>query len=123
MPAGLDVVAQRRADGFPVQSAAKALSEERREQLENIAPSWCPAWPVEWQRALHLVRLHLEARKAAEADTAAAEEPEPPAADRANVTSLTTRRLAHLPPDKRPFPSVAHYDQLLRHRRPDHPTT
>ncbi|MGW3498618.1 helicase associated domain-containing protein [Streptomyces sp. NPDC001020] len=24
-------------------------------------PSWCPSWPVEWQRAFHLVRLHLEA--------------------------------------------------------------
>jgi superfamily II DNA or RNA helicase len=34
---------------------------ERREQLEEIDPSWCPAWPVKWQRAFHLVRLHLEA--------------------------------------------------------------
>lgn len=40
---------------------AGALSDERREQLEDIVPSWCPAWPVEWQRAFHLVRLHLEA--------------------------------------------------------------
>ena len=39
------------------------------------------------------------------------------------VTSLTARHLAHLPPDKRPLPSAAHYDQLLRHRRPDSPTT
>ncbi|MFF1545966.1 helicase associated domain-containing protein, partial [Streptomyces sp. NPDC058291] len=30
------------------------------EQLEEIDPSWCPAWPVEWQRAFHLTRLHLE---------------------------------------------------------------
>ena len=52
---------QRRAEGLPVKSAAGALSEERREQLEDIDPSWCPAWPVEWQRAFHLVRLHLEA--------------------------------------------------------------
>jgi hypothetical protein len=37
------------------------LSAERREQLEEIDPSWCPAWPVEWQRAFHLVRLHLQA--------------------------------------------------------------
>ncbi|MFB7075227.1 helicase associated domain-containing protein, partial [Streptomyces sp. NPDC056290] len=37
------------------------LSDERREQLEDIDPSWCPAWPVEWQRCFHLVRLHLEA--------------------------------------------------------------
>ncbi|WP_416069038.1 helicase associated domain-containing protein [Streptomyces kanasensis] len=40
---------------------AGALSEERREQLEGIAPSWCPSWPVEWQRAFHLVRVHLDA--------------------------------------------------------------
>jgi superfamily II DNA or RNA helicase len=51
---------QRRAEGLPVGSAAGALSEERREQLEDIDPSWCPAWPVEWQRAFHLTRQHLE---------------------------------------------------------------
>ncbi|MFD8277559.1 DEAD/DEAH box helicase [Streptomyces flaveolus] len=54
-------IEQRRAEGLPVQSSAGALSDERREQLEEIDPSWCPAWPVEWQRAFHLVRLHLEA--------------------------------------------------------------
>ncbi|MEV6617274.1 Helicase associated domain protein [Streptomyces sp. NPDC051051] len=54
-------IEQRRAEGLPVQSAAGALSQERREQLEDIDPSWCPAWPVEWQRAFHLVRQHLEA--------------------------------------------------------------
>jgi hypothetical protein len=32
------------------------------------------------------------------------------------VTSLTERRLAQLPPDTRPLPSVTIYDQLLRHR-------
>ncbi|MFI1815174.1 Helicase associated domain protein [Streptomyces sp. NPDC020422] len=51
---------QRQAEGLPVESWAGALSAERREQLEDIDPSWCPAWPVEWQRAFHLVRLHLE---------------------------------------------------------------
>ncbi|WP_442815966.1 helicase associated domain-containing protein [Streptomyces sp. NBC_01768] len=45
---------------MPVESWAGALSEERREQLEEIDPSWCPTWPVEWQRAFHLTRLHLE---------------------------------------------------------------
>lgn len=34
----------------------------------------------------------------------------------ASVTSLSDRRLAHLPPDNRPLPSVAHYDQLLTPR-------
>ncbi|MGW1007731.1 Helicase associated domain protein [Streptomyces sp. NPDC002520] len=53
-------IEQRRAEGLPVESSAGALSDERREQLEDIDPSWCPAWPVEWQRAFHLVRLHLE---------------------------------------------------------------
>ncbi|WP_425276499.1 helicase associated domain-containing protein [Streptomyces swartbergensis] len=53
-------IEQRRAEGLPVESAAGALSEERREQLEEIDPSWCPAWPLEWQRAFHLTRLHLE---------------------------------------------------------------
>ncbi|MFE9776480.1 Helicase associated domain protein [Streptomyces sp. NPDC005931] len=54
-------IEQRRAEGLPVPSAAGALSHERREQLEDIDPSWCPAWPVEWQRAFHLVRQHLQA--------------------------------------------------------------
>ncbi|MGA5901165.1 Helicase associated domain protein [Streptomyces venetus] len=54
-------IEQRRAEGLPVQSSAGALSHERREQLEDIDPSWCPAWAVEWQRAFHLLRLHLEA--------------------------------------------------------------
>lgn len=36
----------------------------------------------------------------------------------AQVTSLTLRRLAELPADTRPLPTVDAYDQLLRHRRP-----
>jgi hypothetical protein len=52
---------QRRAEGLPVPSPAGALSQERREQLEDIDPAWCPAWPVEWQRCFHLTRQHLEA--------------------------------------------------------------
>jgi hypothetical protein len=55
----------------------------------------------------------LEARKAGETD-----EPAPTAAPAGStVVSLTQRRLAHLPPDTRPLPSVAAYDELLRHRR------
>ncbi|MEW1889180.1 Helicase associated domain protein [Streptomyces sp. NBC_00523] len=52
---------QRQADGLPVRSSAGALSDERREQLDEIDPAWCPRWPVEWQRCFHLVRLHLRA--------------------------------------------------------------
>ncbi|WP_030416881.1 DEAD/DEAH box helicase [Streptomyces sp. NRRL S-1448] len=54
-------IEQRRAEGLPVKSSAGALSDERREALEDIDPSWCPAWPVQWQRCFHLLRLHLEA--------------------------------------------------------------
>ncbi|MFF2132075.1 hypothetical protein ACFVW1_43375 [Streptomyces olivochromogenes] len=32
----------------------------------------------------------------------------------ASVTFLADWRLSHLPPDNRPLPSVAHYDQLLQ---------
>ncbi|MFJ9623334.1 Helicase associated domain protein [Streptomyces sp. NPDC101181] len=55
---------QRRAEGLPVQSSAGALSETRREQLEDIDASWCPSWPLTWQRAFHLVRMHLDAGEA-----------------------------------------------------------
>ncbi len=57
-------IEQRRAEGLPVQSSAGALSDERREQLEEIDASWCPSWPVTWQRAFHLVRMHLDAGEA-----------------------------------------------------------
>ncbi|WP_148591401.1 DEAD/DEAH box helicase [Streptomyces sp. WAC01526] len=55
---------RRRAEGLPVQSSAGALSDERREQLEEIDASWCPSWPVTWQRCFHLVRMHLDAGEA-----------------------------------------------------------
>lgn len=35
----------------------------------------------------------------------------------AQVTSLTLRRIAALPPDTRPLPAVDAYDQLLRRHR------
>lgn len=66
--------------------------------------------------ALTTDAVALEARKAAEADEVA--EPVPTEPERTNVTFLTERRLAHLPPDTRPLPSVAAYDQLLRPRQP-----
>ncbi len=72
--------------------------------------------------ALTADAVALEARKAAEEDNGETEF-SLPTASRSNVTSLTSRRLAHLPPDKRPLPSVAHYDQLLRLHRPDRPTS
>ncbi len=72
--------------------------------------------------ALTADAVALEARKAAEEDNGETEL-SLPTASRSKVISLTSRRLAHLPPDKRPLPSVAHYDQLLRLRRPDRPTS
>ncbi len=53
-------IEQRRAQGLPVECSAGAMTRERREQLEEIDASWCPAWPVTWQRCFHLVRLHLD---------------------------------------------------------------
>ncbi|MFJ3592701.1 Helicase associated domain protein [Streptomyces sp. NPDC090231] len=55
---------RRRAEGLPVESSAGALSTERRETLEEIDASWCPSWPVTWQRCFHLVRIHLDAGEA-----------------------------------------------------------
>ncbi|MFD5968346.1 Helicase associated domain protein [Streptomyces sp. NPDC060311] len=62
-------IEQRRAEGLPVESSAGALSDERREQLEEIDASWCPAWPVTWQRCFHLVRMHLDAGEALPTET------------------------------------------------------
>jgi transposase len=65
--------------------------------------------------ALTADAVALEARKAAQA------EDEPPVTGPGqtpgNVTFLHEWRLAHLPPDTRPLPSVTPYDQLLRRRR------
>lgn len=65
--------------------------------------------------ALTADAVALQARKFAETDDRPqAVEPGRPAG---KVVSLTERRLAQLPADTRPPPSVAAYDQLLRHRR------
>ncbi|MDX2592841.1 hypothetical protein PV343_11310 [Streptomyces sp. WI03-4A] len=53
-------IERRQAESLPVQSSAGALSDERREQLDDIDPAWRPAWPVDWQRAF-LTRQHLDA--------------------------------------------------------------
>ncbi|MCX4458570.1 hypothetical protein OOK58_42425 [Streptomyces sp. NBC_01728] len=69
--------------------------------------------------ALTADAVALEARKAAQAEdepTVGASVPAPPGTP-ATVTSLHEWRLAHLPPDTRPLPSVTPYDQLLRRRR------
>ena len=67
--------------------------------------------------ALTADAVALEARKAAEEDHPAS--PAGPAVPAGpEVTFLTQRRLARLPADTRPPPSVAPYDQLLRITRP-----
>jgi hypothetical protein len=55
--------------------------------------------------ALTADAVALEARKAAEADEVVVA-PVPAEPEGATVTFLTERRLAHLPPDNRPLPSV-----------------
>ncbi|WP_171111782.1 MULTISPECIES: IS21 family transposase [Streptomyces] len=69
--------------------------------------------------ALTADAVALEARKAAQAE----DEPVPglpttgTGQPSGTVTFLHEWRLAHLPPDTRPLPSVTPYDQLLRRRR------
>ena len=65
--------------------------------------------------ALTADAVALEARKAADDADQPARDTAP--AGPPPVASLTARRLEKLPPDTRPLPSVAAYDQLLRHRR------
>jgi transposase len=71
--------------------------------------------------AVEARKVQQASQPATAADAAADQPPPTPAAPRAGrVISLTQRRLAvaGLPPDTRPPPSVARYDELLQHRRP-----
>ncbi|MFF9607699.1 helicase associated domain-containing protein [Streptomyces sp. NPDC014684] len=38
---------------------AGALTEERRQQLDDVDPGGCPAWDAGWQRCLRLVQAHV----------------------------------------------------------------
>lgn len=74
--------------------------------------------------ALTADAVALEARKLAESDGELAPPGRPRAEQatrdegtQASVTFLADWKLSHLPPDTRPLPSVAHYDQLLRPSR------
>lgn len=80
--------------------------------------------------ALTADAVAVEARKAAQADDdldvpGGGEAHAPSRTDKAapQVASLTQRRLATLPHDPRPLPSVAAYDQLLRRPPPARPTS
>jgi transposase len=65
--------------------------------------------------ALTADAVALEARRIADGRPKPVIDLSEPAIDRP-IVSLTERRLAQLPPDNRPLPSVAAYDQLLRLR-------
>jgi hypothetical protein len=65
--------------------------------------------------ALTADAVALEARRDADHQPRPVIDLSEPATDRP-IVSLTERRLAQLPPDTRPLPSVAAYDQLLRLR-------
>ncbi|MET9418764.1 Helicase associated domain protein [Streptomyces klenkii] len=56
-----DTIAERRQAGLPVESSAKALTQARREALEEIDPGWCPVWDTGWQRCFRLAQAHVEA--------------------------------------------------------------
>ncbi|MCI2423851.1 IS21 family transposase [Saccharopolyspora sp. K220] len=66
--------------------------------------------------ALTADAVALETRKIADNEDVIDEQAPESTSPQATVTSLTQRRLAHLPSDTRPLPSVTAYDQLLRHR-------
>jgi hypothetical protein len=71
--------------------------------------------------ALTADAVALEARKAADAEPE--ESPQLAASgSQPGIAPLPAAVRAHLPPDNRPLPSVAQYDQLLRLHRPDRPT-
>ncbi|MEU4820224.1 Helicase associated domain protein, partial [Micromonospora aurantiaca] len=55
-----DVLAERRGAGLPVESGAGALTQARRDALEEVDPGWCPAWDVGWQRCFRLAQVHVE---------------------------------------------------------------
>ncbi|MFF8423496.1 Helicase associated domain protein [Streptomyces sp. NPDC015680] len=50
-----------RAAGRPVPSAAGAMTQARRDELDAIDPGWCPVWDTGWQRCLRLVQNHVQA--------------------------------------------------------------
>ncbi|MCZ4120280.1 DEAD/DEAH box helicase [Streptomyces sp. H39-S7] len=54
-PVGRWLRDQRRA------ARAGTLAADRCEALDEIDPSWRPLWPVDWQRAFHQARTHLDA--------------------------------------------------------------
>ncbi|MFG2221262.1 helicase associated domain-containing protein [Streptomyces sp. NPDC048685] len=50
-----------REAGRAVRSAAGAMTEARRDELDAIDPGWCPVWDTGWQRCYRLVQNHVQA--------------------------------------------------------------
>ncbi len=55
-----DIIAARRQAGLLVGSGTKALTQARREALEEIDPGWCPVWDTGWQRCFRLAQAHVQ---------------------------------------------------------------
>ncbi|MGW9119266.1 hypothetical protein ACWGRV_22005 [Streptomyces sp. NPDC055663] len=45
----------------PVRSAAGAMTDAQRDELDTIDPGWCPAWDTRGQRCYRLVHNHVQA--------------------------------------------------------------
>ncbi|NBE56392.1 DEAD/DEAH box helicase [Streptomyces boluensis] len=56
-----DTLEERREAGLPVESSVGALTQERREALDQIDAGWCPVWDVGWQRCFRLTQQHIDA--------------------------------------------------------------
>jgi hypothetical protein len=113
-----------RGDSAGTKALIEVLLLHRSMAHEHVVAGIAAALKV---KALTADAVAVEARKAAQAEQDETRQgsgppavtgrqrpdgaPQPPA-----VASLTARRLASLPQDSRPLPSVAAYDQLLRNR-------
>jgi len=106
--------AARRADGEP--AATRVLVEVLLLHRHMDAADVITGIEAALSAGAHAADVvAVEARRAADARAAGpapeAGDGEPP--DMPQVTSLTLRRLAALPADSRPLPTVSAYDQLL----------
>ncbi|MFI6645955.1 helicase associated domain-containing protein [Streptomyces sp. NPDC050504] len=50
----------RREAGLPV-DAARAMTTERMDALDDVDPGWCPVWDAGWQRHFQLTKAHRDA--------------------------------------------------------------
>lgn len=109
-------------DAAGTRALVEVLLLHRRMAFEHVAAGIAAALQA---GAMTADVVAMEARKAADADTPGTTAHHDDIPQPSPVTSLTSRRLAALPADARPLPSVAAYDQLLRYPRPSatHPAS